>query len=187
MFDFGLNKLFRARGVPGQTWHRTLGDPLLVAAVIVLVIALIGVIVSLVAAILGVVLQFALHSPIGESLRGPAWDPVSSLILAIWALTVIASGIGDVLKIVGSVADADAFVPDNAARVERLAWRVIELQVIGWIARGLDVAVGGTVRGHAISVDLGGANALAFALILFVLARVFRQGNRMRGDLEGTV
>ena len=59
--------------------------------------------------------------------------------------------------------------------------------VIGWIAGRLEVPIGSTFRGFDVSVSLSGSNALAFALVLFVLARVFRHGNRLAQDLEGTV
>ncbi|HUD29337.1 MAG TPA: DUF2975 domain-containing protein [Novosphingobium sp.] len=166
---------------------RSLEDPLLGTAVVVLTVALVGVVISEVAAVVGLVTLLAVDGPWGHPLADPAWDPASSLILAFLALTVIGGGIGKVLAIIGTVAEREPFAPANAARIESLGWRVIELAVIGWVAASLEVPVGGTVAGHHVAVELQGGNALAFALVLFVLARVFRHGNRMAQDLEGTV
>ncbi|MCJ2188746.1 DUF2975 domain-containing protein [Novosphingobium beihaiensis] len=182
----GLSFLFE-RTPSGETWCRSLQDPLLVAAVVVLVAALIGVGVTMAAAFAGLVVTMTTASPIGHALSDPAWDPVAAMIFALVALSVIAGGIGNVLQIVASVAARNPFERANARRIERLGWRVAELWAIGWIARWLDVPVGGTINGFDISVDLGGGNTLAFALVLFVLARVFRHGNRLQDEVEGTV
>ncbi|MEJ2411018.1 MAG: DUF2975 domain-containing protein [Novosphingobium sp.] len=182
----GLNFLFE-RAPSGETWRRSLQDPLLVTAVVVLVTALIGVAVTMAAAFAGLVVTMTTDSPVGRALSDPAWDPVAAMILALVALSVIAGGIGNVLQIVASVAARNPFERANAGRIERLGWRVAELWAIGWIARWLDVPVGGAINGFDISVDLGGGNTLAFALVLFVLARVFRHGNRLQDEVEGTV
>jgi hypothetical protein len=166
---------------------RSFEDPLLGTAVVVLAIALVGVVISQVAAVIGLVSLLATDAPWGQSLRDAAWDPVSSLILAILALSVIGGGIGKVLAIIGTVAEGEPFAPANADRIESLGWRVLELAVIGWVAAGLEVPIGGRFEGFDIDVSLEGGNALAFALVLFVLARVFRHGNRIARDLEGTV
>lgn len=184
--EFGLD-LFRARPERAGKWHDRLSDPLLVTCAIVLLVALAGIALTMAAAVLALVTLLATAAPAGHPFTDPAWDPVGSIILALVALSIIAGGIGNILAIMGTVADRNAFEPANAGRIERLGWRVVELFAVGWIARWLHIPVGGTINGFDISVDLGGGNALAFALILFVLARVFRQGNRMREDLEGTV
>ncbi|WP_067734693.1 DUF2975 domain-containing protein [Novosphingobium naphthalenivorans] len=183
---FGLKMLFE-RAPSGETWRRSLQDPLLVAAVVVLVTALAGVALTMGAALIGLVVTMTTQPPVGHALSDPMWDPVAGMILALVALSVIAGGIGNVLNIVASVAARNPFDRANAGRIERLGWRLAELWGIGWIARWLDVPVGGSVNGFDISVDLGGGNTLAFALVLFVLARVFRHGNRLQDEVEGTV
>lgn len=186
MMDLGLD-MFRKQMPSGETWRRSLQDPLLVAAVVVLVVALVGIALTMAAALAALVLTMTTASPMGLPFSDPAWGQVTSLIFALVALAVIAGGIGNVLNIVASVAERNAFDPANAGRIERLGWRVVELGVIGWLARWLDVPVGGNIAGFDISVDLGGGNVLAFALVLFVLARVFRHGNRLQTEVEGTV
>jgi hypothetical protein len=50
----------------------------------------------------------------------------------------------------------------------------------------IEVPVGGDINGFDIGFGLSPAG-VAFVLLLFILARVFRQGAAMRDDLEGTV
>ena len=169
------------------THDRPLGDPLLGTAVVLLTVALVGTVISQVAAVVGLVVMLATAPPWSHPFGDAAWDPVSSLILAVAALAVIAGGIAKVLAIIGSVAEGEPFAPANADRIEALGWSVLQLAVIGWIAGRLEVPIGSTFRGFDVSVSLSGSNALAFALVLFVLARVFRHGNRLAQDLEGTV
>lgn len=166
---------------------RTTGDPLLTAATVMMVIALVGVVLAMAATVVGVLALVATGLPFGAGPADPAWRPFGSLVLGLIALGVIAGGIGNVLSIIATVADGEPFAPANAARIERLGWRVIELFAIGWFSALIDAPVGGDINGFDISLDTGGGNALAFALVLFVLARVFRHGNRLTRDLEGTV
>lgn len=89
-------------------------------------------------------------------------------------------------RIVGTVSAGAPFVPINAERLSAMGWIAVATQIIlipmkglgGWIEH---------VTGHVridIDVSLGG---ILLALVLFILARVFREGARMRADLEGTV
>ncbi|VWX53404.1 DUF2975 domain-containing protein [Novosphingobium sp. 9U] len=96
-------------------------------------------------------------------------------------------------RIVDTVALGDPFVPINADRLTQMAWLSLGVQiasfVIGSIAQWLDHVAGDAphIRGE-IQVDGGlSGNGLLLMLILFILARVFRQGAAMRAELEGTV
>ena len=89
-------------------------------------------------------------------------------------------------RIVATVDGGDPFVAENADRLQRMAW----LSLAG---QGLAILVG--ISGHAVSSHLENANAglsvnfssFLIALLLFVLARVFRKGTEMHEELEGTV
>ncbi len=90
------------------------------------------------------------------------------------------------LAIVGTVRDGDPFVAENAARLQHIAWSVLGLEllhvVVMWIAA--------TVATETVDLDLKWRLNVArwvTVLLLFVLARVFEHGTRMRTDLEGTV
>lgn len=90
-------------------------------------------------------------------------------------------------RIVDSVGEGDPFVPINAARLSRMAWIAVGVQVTMLPMGGLARYIGNLTEGH-VEGDTGMSVAgLLIALILFVLARVFRKGTEMREELEGTV
>lgn len=102
------------------------------------------------------------------------------LALFVWFLVTLR-------RIVDSVGEGDPFVPINAARLARMAWIAIGVQVVMMPMGGLARYVGNMTEGHTEG-DLGVSfTGLLLALILFVLARVFRKGTEMREELEGTV
>jgi hypothetical protein len=90
------------------------------------------------------------------------------------------------LTIVRTVGDGDPFVMENAGRLQRIAWAVLALEVLHLCV----VAVATGVSTDQTPLDIGGGLSVTrwlAVLLLFVLARVFEQGARMREDLEGTV
>lgn len=89
-------------------------------------------------------------------------------------------------RIVDSVAEGDPFIPENAVRLDRMGWLAVSIQLIAIPAGGLTgwIAHVGRVPPVDVGLSVGG---ILLALILFVLARVFRRGAAMRDDLEGTV
>lgn len=85
-----------------------------------------------------------------------------------------------------TVRERDPFVADNAKRLNAIALGVLGLEV-------LRLAVG-AINSSAALAGLGMSIRAGFAftpwvavLLLFVLARVFDQGTRMRADLDGTI
>src|SRR5215212_9018107 len=90
------------------------------------------------------------------------------------------------LDIVESVRARDPFVGQNAARLQTIAWVRVGLQVlsviIGAIAKGVSTSA------HPFRVDAGfSAGGWLAVVLLFVLARIFAEGARMRDELEGMV
>ena len=90
------------------------------------------------------------------------------------------------LAIVETVSAGDPFVILNAERLKTIAWVSMALEalhvVIGTIAHGVSTET------HPIDIDMKfNFTRWMVVLFLFVLARVFEQGARMREDLEGTV
>ena len=80
----------------------------------------------------------------------------------------------------------DPFVVVNAARLQTIAWAIVGLELmhvaVVLLANGVVV---GTQK-----VDIGGKFSVTpwlTMLLLFVLARVFDQGDRMRDELSETV
>jgi DUF2975 family protein len=85
-----------------------------------------------------------------------------------------------------SARDGDPFVPANAERLQMIAWAYLGLELLH-IAVGVVAARSGS---SAQPLDVHwrfSVTPWVAVLLLFVLARVFDHGARMRADLEGTV
>jgi len=124
-------------------------------------------------------------------LSRPPHDPdVIVPVLRIWVVVglpmflAIHLMLSRLLDMVATVRAGDPFVPENAARMKTIACCLLGLQLFdlacGIFARILDNA------GARIdwSPSLSGWVAV---LLLFVLARVFEEGARIRADLEAMV
>ena len=89
------------------------------------------------------------------------------------------------LAMVNTVAGSDPFVAANAARLQTIAWAVLGQQllqlVIGTIASTISTPA------HPLHIGRFSTAGWLAVILLFVLARVFVEGTRMREDLEGTV
>jgi len=89
-------------------------------------------------------------------------------------------------RIIDSVGHGDPFAPENADRLARMGWLTVAIECLS--------IPGGIVAGYLahifrraeldVGLSLGG---VLMALVLFILARVFREGAAMRDELEGTV
>ena len=88
--------------------------------------------------------------------------------------------------IVETVRRGDAFVPGNAARLRTIAWAVLGLELLHLCVAAAAWAASSPAQALDISWTPSLTRWLA-VLLLFVLARVFEEGARMRDDLEGTV
>ena len=96
-----------------------------------------------------------------------------------WILTSL-------LRIVDTVRAGDPFVLENADRLQSIAWWVLAAELlhlsVGGVARWMSTAA------QPIDLDLSYSfTPWIVVLLLFVLARVFDHGARMREDIEGTV
>jgi hypothetical protein len=90
------------------------------------------------------------------------------------------------LAIVETVRAGDPFVTENAARLRRIAWAVLGLELLHLMIG----AIAKSVSSQSQPLDIDWSFSLTrwiAVLLLFVLARVFDHGARMRADLEGTV
>jgi hypothetical protein len=100
----------------------------------------------------------------------PVWNVVFSRLLAI--LDAIGAG--------------DPFAWRNASRLQTIAWAVLALELSRLVVIGIANAVSTPAR----PIHIGGKLAVTpwlIVLLLFVLARVFEHGTRMRDELEATV
>lgn len=90
------------------------------------------------------------------------------------------------LSIVLTVNQGDPFVAENAQRLQQIAWAVLGLELLH-LCVGL---VEACISSPAVPLDLAGSfspTPWLAVLLLFVLARVFDHGTRLREELEGTV
>ena len=87
--------------------------------------------------------------------------------------------------LVSSARETNALTEENAGRLTTIAWCLLAINVIdlpyGYLAVWASEA-SGEYFGWSPSLT-----AWLAALMLFILARVFRHGAQMRADLEGTI
>jgi hypothetical protein len=89
------------------------------------------------------------------------------------------------LAMIDTVRAGDPFVPENAARMKTIAWCLLVVQLFD-LSCGLFIGI----LSHA-GADIGkwspSFGGWIAVLLLFVLARVFEEGARIRADLEAMV
>jgi hypothetical protein len=95
------------------------------------------------------------------------------------------------LRMIESVKAGDPFIEANAKRLWLMGWIALAGQLLMLPIAGLAMWIE-EVIGDARSAEVEGSigmngEGLLLVLVLFILARVFRQGAAMRADLEGTV
>jgi len=166
-------------------------DPLLTATTVATVLARIALVIGIIG--LAATLAAALFQP-GWLAKPPLigigsgkQDDIPSASLVVVALTMAAFALlydfaDRLAQIVATVRRGDPFTTANAARLSRMAWLATGVFGIN-IAQTL-ITTYLPSNGMDTRMSFTG---LAVALVLFVLARVFRHGAAMREDLEGTV
>lgn len=90
------------------------------------------------------------------------------------------------LQIVESVRMRAAFCAENAGRLRTIAWALLALEVLHVAVVAIASAVSTPEVPLRITSNVNLTGWLAI-ILLFVLAQVFREGTRMREDLEGTI
>lgn len=119
-------------------------------------------------------------------------SPLSAIVLLVLMATGLAAMFlffGRLRAIIATAQGGDPFIPENARRLEAMAWLVLAWEI-------LNVAIG-ALRLHLANLASGGQDhldwslydldGLLIVLVLFILARIFGHGATMREDLEGTV
>lgn len=90
------------------------------------------------------------------------------------------------LGIVLTVSAGDPFVSENASRLQTIAWALLGLEALHFAVGAISASVSTAAQPIDLDWNFSFTRWIA-VLLLFVLARVFEQGARMREDLEGTV
>ncbi|MXO70308.1 DUF2975 domain-containing protein [Alteraurantiacibacter buctensis] len=175
-----------------------LNDPLLtvarVATWVVQVMLLIAqvalgvAIAAVVIAALGYLPDNATVSGIDHLQPAALWAAALAMALVLAALGMATQFVVRLRQIIDTVGEGDPFVADNARRLTRMAWLIVIGQVLtiiaGAIGTWIEATDGAAEFDLEFSISLSG---FILALILFILARVFRKGAEMRAELEGTV
>lgn len=171
-------------------------DPLLIAArviAIVLIVIMAIAIGALAIAAPAVVVKQAdvLAELTAEGYVGSGaivWAIAGIILLAIVPLALIITFLRTGIAMIDTVAAGDPFVPDNAQRLSRMGWLVLAVQASALPIGALAVWLGQRVPQADIDADFDvSGSGLILALVLFILARIFRHGAAMREELEGTV
>jgi len=90
------------------------------------------------------------------------------------------------LMIVATVKTGNPFIVVNAARLRAIAWALLTLDLMHLVVGAVGSSVSSAAAPLHLSWGFSFTRCIA-VLLLFVLARVFEEGARMREELEGTV
>lgn len=124
----------------------------------------------------------------GQSVNAALSASIALLLLGA-AVTAIAFHFFQLLgRIIDTVVNNDPFTTQNAGRLTRMGWIALTFQIASFPIAGLAAYLGDLVPAENLNVDFEfSLTGVLLALVLFILARVFRHGAEMREDLEGTV
>ena len=169
-------------------------DALLTAARVVIVIAQVVIIVALAGICIGAAAMVFAHGQVSsalaeEGVRASAyWAILGALALAAAILMLWERFVVYLRRIVDSVGAGDPFAPENADRLSRMGWMALSAFALSLPLGALGAWIASRVEQGTLEIDFGGGGSgLVLALVLFILARVFRHGAAMREELEGTV
>lgn len=108
------------------------------------------------------------------------------MVVGIVTVTIVHAIVKRLLAIVDTVRIGDPFVAENADRLKEIAWSALALEVLHVVV----AAIASSVSTSGIPLDIRWSFNLTrwlVVLLLFVLARVFELGARMREDVAGTI
>lgn len=120
---------------------------------------------------------------------GPALG-VTILLLALGAAVVaMAFHFFQLLgRLIDTVSDGDPFTTENAGRLSRMGWIALIFQAASFPIAAMAIYLQDMIPDGNLNLDIDfSLTGVLLAVVLFILARVFRHGAEMRDDLEGTV
>lgn len=172
-------------------------DPLLTAATVLVVLSQIVMIFGMVMLGIGIgalltVGRTGLLAEIALSGAPPVafWLVILAMLTGIVLLGLAWRFLNELRGIIKTVDAGDPFRHDNADRLNRMGWIAIIGQVIVMPVAALALWSAPYLDKVERELHIDGAfdwTTILLALVLFILARVFRHGADMRADLEGTV
>lgn len=106
------------------------------------------------------------------------------MLIGLSYLAVLYALLSRLLEIVETVRVGDPFVPENAVRLKKIAWFLLIMQLLQ-LSFGVVAKVAATADAHIYwRFSISGWVAV---VLLFVLARVFEEGTRIRDNLEAMI
>jgi hypothetical protein len=176
-------------------WKHALRDPLLIGARLVVGgffgILIVGVVLVAAGLLAVLTLQRAdlIADMASKGLGMPGYLMVvlaTAMVLCLLSLAMLFALA--LLRLIDSVGLGDPFVPINADRLRTMGWLTVGIQCVLFMLAAIGIWFGdmksALVAEDAINLGIG---AIVLTLVLFILARVFRLGTKMRDELEGTV
>ncbi len=152
---------------------------------------------ALLAGLIAVVfMQSAINAEITTEFEGavgvlPLMPTLGAMALAMGCVVLIFLFFGKLRAIISTVGEGDPFVPENADRLNIMAWMLLAVQVMAIPLAGLALLLAKwaePMEDANFNVDSGfDLTGIIMVVVLFILARVFKHGAAMRDDLEGTV
>jgi hypothetical protein len=106
------------------------------------------------------------------------------MLIALPAIAAVHVSLSRLLAMVETVRAGDPFVPENAVRMKTIAWCTLALQLFDLACGMMVAAMNAAGSNMDWSFSLTGWVAV---VLLFVLARVFEEGTRIRADLEAMI
>ena len=171
-------------------------DPLLAAGKImtVLLMAIIALVTVLLIVMVPIILlnqpKFAAQIvEAGGASVGTAMAATIALLLLAAMVTAAAFHFFQLLgRIIDTVSANDPFTLVNAGRLSRMGWISLAFQAATFPMALLVVYLKDLLPAEDLTLDFEfSLTGVLLAIVLFILARVFKHGAAMREDLEGTV
>jgi len=140
----------------------------------------------------GDMIDAEIASEFGKAASGLPMAPAIALIaIALGLLAMLFIFLAKLRAIIATVGEGDPFAPENAKRLNLMAWLLLAMQLLAVPAAGFGLMLAkwaDQFENQSITIDAGlDFTGILMVILLFILARVFKHGAAMREDLEGTV
>src|SRR3546814_4918055 len=88
-------------------------------------------------------------------------------------------------QLIGTVGEGDPFIFENAVRLRKMGWIAVIVELTKIPAGAMAIFLVGQFETDRMQLDIDfSLTGILLALVLFILARVFRHGAAMREDLR---
>ncbi|MGQ7830005.1 DUF2975 domain-containing protein [Altererythrobacter sp. Z27] len=146
--------------------------------------------------IVGGPIVLASQNHIADELLATATASVGTIAFAIVGVMLLGAvmvGLGWIFlrllrQMIDTVGKGDPFIGENAERLHKMGWIAVAIELLKLPTGAIAVFIAHQLKPETFEIDVEFSfTGLLIALVLFILARVFRHGAAMREDLEGTV